>query len=150
MALSNIITAVATILGGVTNVGKVYSYRRWAADEASFKSLFATGSTILAWTITRESTETDDFDGGSHDYHAIVLRGWMGVKDSADTEATFQALVESVRAAFQTNRELFVTGTANAEFSERIKVRKVDYVKYGEYFCHYAELELKVKDIVVP
>lgn len=147
MALDDIIQAVETILSGVEDVGNVYSYRRWAADEASFKNLFVTQGTILAWTITRESTETDDFEEGSHDHHAIVIRGWMGVKDAANTERTFQNLVESIRETFQTNRTLYLANE-NAEFSERIKVRKVDYVKYGEYLCHYAELELKVTDIV--
>jgi hypothetical protein len=148
--LDDIIQATATILGAVSGIGKVYSYRRWAADEASFKSLFVTAGTILAWTITREATDTDDFEEGSHDFHAIVMRGWMGVKDSADTERTFQNLVEDVRTAFQTNRTLIVESVVNAEFSDRVKVRKVDYVKYGEYLCHYAELELKVTDLVVP
>ena len=146
--LSDIITAVETILSGVPSVGNVYSYRRWAADDASFASLFVSDGIILAWTITRESTETDDFEQGSHDHHSIIMRGWMGVKDAANTEATFQNLVETVRTTFQTNRTLYLDGVENAEFSERIKVRKVDYVKYGQYLCHYAELELKVTDVV--
>jgi hypothetical protein len=146
--LADIITAVETILSGVTGVGNVYSYRRWAADDASFANLFVNNGIILAWTITRESTETDDFEQGSHDHHAIIIRGWMGVKDLANTEATFQALVETVRAAFHTNRTFYLANVENAEWSERMKVRKVDYVKYGQYLCHYAELELKVTDVV--
>ena len=150
MALNEIFQATATILGAVEDVGKVYSYRRWAADEASFKNLFVTDGQILAWTITRESTEAEDFDGGSRDYHAIVIRGWMATKDADATETTFQNLVEDVRAAFQANRNLEVGSVANAEFSGRMKVRKVDYVTYGQFLCHYAELELKVTDLVIP
>jgi hypothetical protein len=148
MSLDSIIQATATILGTVPNVGNVYSYRRWAADEATFKKLFTTGSQILVWTITRESTEISDEEESSHDFHAIVIRGWMGTKDEDATERTFQSLVESVRSAFQTNRTLFDGTSYNAEFSDRVRARKVDYVKYGEYLCHYAELELKVTDVV--
>jgi len=150
MPLSNITTAMQSILAGVTGVGNVYSYRRWAADEATFRKLFTESGTILAWTITRESTRRERFEQGRYDYHTMIMRGFLGTKDSTATELTFQNLVETINNVFEANTSLMMNGTANAIYAEAVQVRKVDYVKYGEYLCHFAELEMVVTDVVSP
>ena len=70
------------------------------------------------------------------------------MNDAAATELTFQDLVETISDVFAENNSLFVAGVANCDYAEEVQVRKVDYVKYGEYLCHYAELEMVVKDCV--
>jgi len=146
--LDDIIQSVNTILGGVENVGKVYSYRRWAADEASFKALFVADGKILAWTITRESTASRKEDDHREETHTLVMRGWMGVKDANDTERVFQNLVESICDTFAPLDQLSQLDTT--WFADAVQVRKVDYVRYGEYLCHYAELEMKATEVVSP
>ena len=149
MSLDSIIQATATILGQVENVGNVYSYRRLATDEETFKKLFVTDGQILGWTISRESTDPEEEEQTAHDYHTIVFRGCMGVQDAQNTERTFQNLVETIRAAFQANDTLFDGANYNAEHCDRMKVRKVDYAMFSKYLCHYGELELRVKALVV-
>ena len=52
-------TQIYTILGGVTNIGQVYDYERWAADWVTFINLFKTTigtvDQIRGWEIGRRS-----------------------------------------------------------------------------------------------
>ena len=150
MSLSNIITATASILASVTGVGsKVHAYERWGADEAAFKALFVDSGKVLGWTITRETTEAIDHVGGaSMDTHAVVIRGYYSLDDSANTEKTFQDLIEAIRSKFNPNRRLTVSGTVNAHTSDRIQVRIVDHRMLAGVLVHYCELVLRASEIV--
>jgi len=153
MSLDAMIEAVGDILLTVTGVGtKVHKYQRWGADEAAFKALFVDGDKILGWTITREASSSVDYTGGtSRDSHLLVVRGYMGLQDAANTEKTFQNLLEAIRATFQPNRRLKVAGISHAHTSDRMQVRVVDHRMFGSaggYLVHYAELTLRAEEMV--
>jgi hypothetical protein len=149
MSLSNIISATATILGTVTGIGTVHAYERWAADEATFKALFVSSGKVNGWAITREATTAVDHVGGaSMDTHDIVIRGYYSLDDSANTEKTFQDLIEAIRSKFNPNRRLTVSGTVNAHTSDRIQVRPIQHRMFGGVLCHYCELVLRASEIV--
>jgi hypothetical protein len=148
MSLADMIDAVGTILGGITGIGNVHKYERWAADDAGFKALFKSDNRILAWTITREATDCVDWPGSTEDRHSLVIHGYMSLDDSANTEKTFQDLIEVIRNTFQPNRFLTVTGVPHAHDSDRIRVRLVDHRMFGGLLVHYAELVLRTGEFV--
>jgi hypothetical protein len=151
MSLETIITNVAALLATVTGIGKVHGYERWAADEAAFKTLFVDSGKVCGWTITRESGSSVDYVGRSSlDAHTLVMRGYYSLNDSANTEKTFQDLIEAIRAKFQNNRRLS-SGTPAviaAHDSDRIAVRIVDHRMFAGILCHYAELVLVAREFV--
>jgi hypothetical protein len=150
MSLAGMIEAVGDLLATVPGVGtKIHKYERWGADEAAFKNLFLEGDRILGWTITRETTTSVDHVGGtSRDTHTLIIRGYMGLQDAANTEKIFQNLLEAIRATFQPNRRLTVGGVGYAHTSERIQVRTVDHRMFGGYLVHFAELLLRAEELV--
>jgi hypothetical protein len=64
----------------------------------------------------------------------------MGVDDAAQSEKTFNALVEAAAAAFRSDRTL--GGTALGH--DFIQVDALDTRSFGGVLCHYAELSLTV------
>jgi hypothetical protein len=149
MSLANIISAVGTILATTTGVGaNVHAYERWANDDVAFKNLFLSEDKILGWTITREATDCFEYVGSTLDTHAIVIRGYFSVQDSANTEKTFQDLIEAIRTTFNPNRRLRIAGVSQCHSSDRIQVRTVDHRMFGGYLCHYCELILRVREMV--
>jgi hypothetical protein len=151
MSLATIITNTAGILGAVTGVGsKVHAYERWAADEAAFKTLFVESGKVCGWTLTREATTSKDYVGSSLDEHTLVIRGYYSLDDSANTEATFQNLLETIRAAFHTNRRLGYGTPAvyAAHSSDRMVARTVDHRMFAGILVHYCELVLVARELV--
>lgn len=146
MAEATIRAAIASILGTVTNIGKVHDFERWAADWSKFIAFFRTRISgvdqVRGWEISRKApiTETGD-DTRTHTY---AIRGYMGVDDSAQSEKTFSALVEAVAAAFRTNKTL--NGAALGQ--DFIQVETLDTRSFGGVLCHYAELTLTVYEFI--
>jgi len=152
MSLAVIIGAVGEILATVPDVGtKIHPYRRWGADDATFRELFVDDGQLLGWEITREGpSEAIDYVGATLDTHLIVIRGYMALKDSENTEKTFQDLIEAIRDAFNSNRRLRSDGTSRAHDSDKIRVRVVDHRMLSGVLVHYTELVLRVTEMVTP
>ena len=150
MSLANMISAVGVILAAIPGVGsKVHGYERWASDEAKFKELFVADGKVLGWTITREATSSVDHVGGaSMDTHALVIRGYYSLDDSANTEKTFQDLVEAIRSGFNPNRRLNPGTGSTAHTSDRIQVRRVEHRMFAGVLVHYCELVLMASEVV--
>lgn len=152
MSLTLIIDATKAILGAVAGVGpNVHAYERWADDDARFRALFVDGTRpggpprVLGWTITRESTRAlDRGPRHSEDQHTIVIRAYLGLQDEAGSERTFQELLESVRAAFLSNRRL----DGAALHSRPMEARVVEHKSFAGVLCHYAELVLVAEEKV--
>lgn len=150
MSLNTIIDAVKEILAAVPGVGpNVHAYERWAEDDARFRALFLDASPpsgpprLLGWTITREATvAVDRGPQNAEDHHTIVIRAYLGLQDQASSERTFQALLESVRAAFLSNRRL----NGAALHSRPMAARTVEHKNFAGVLCHYAELVLAVEE----
>ncbi len=101
MALSSIRTAIKTILEGVSGIGIVHDYERWANDWNTFLEFYKTGGKINGWSITRKATPAKKGNVPTMmRTHNFVIRGYYGLQDSAASEKTFQDLVEAVQDAF--------------------------------------------------
>ncbi len=142
MSESTIRAAIKATLSGVTNIGKVHDYERWAVDWSKFLGFFRTGISgvdqIRGWEIGRKAPITEDET--SVKKHTYSIKGYMGVEDAAQTEKTFNTLIEAVAAAFRSDKTL--SGTALGH--DFIQVEALDTRSFGGVLCHYTELSLAV------
>jgi len=140
--------AIKTILEGVTDVGNVHDYERWAPDWSSYLDLFKTtiGGTdqIRGWTITNERMPSRQVhDSGHRRDYVWVLRGVMGLDDSAATEKTFRALAEDVIEEFEVDRTLSGVITNGAFAADGWPSLAVFEPRlFGTVLCHYAEIRM--------
>ena len=141
---SGIRTAIYTTLSGVTNIGKVYDYDRWAADWATFINLFKTTISgmpqIRGWEISRTGPVPNDTT--SVRSHTYTIRGYMSLDDSAATEKTFNALIEAIYDAFLAAPDLNYAALGH----DGIQVDVIEARMFGSVLCHYTELRLVAHD----
>ena len=147
MSESAIRTAIYNILSGITDIGKVYDYERWAADWSKFINLFKTTISgvdqIRGWEIGRRSAGEKPFTIGLNlRDHGFVIRGYMRVNNASASEKTFNNLIEAVADAFRNNFTL----NGAAESHDYIQAVPIDFRVFGNVLCHYAELSLNVHE----
>jgi hypothetical protein len=142
MSESAIRTAIYNIVSNVTDIGKVYDYERWAKDWDVFINFFKATvngvGQIRGWEIGRKPPITEDYSCTKK--HTYFIRGYMAVKDSSATEKTFNALIESIAAAFRAVKDL----NNSAMGHDLIQVEALDTRMFGSVLCHFTELTLTV------
>ena len=148
MPESLIRTQIYTILSGVTDIGKVYDYERWAADWTTFINLFKTTvadiEQIRGWEIGRRAAPEKVATLGRNERgHTFVIRGYMRVNDAQASEKTFNALIEAIADAFRSNLE--INGTA--EHHDFLQAEIIEHRNFGGVLCHYAELVLTAYEL---
>jgi len=115
------VTAVWTRLKTVDGVGpNVYNLVRAAVTDLEFRQIFIDATSkpsqpiVSAWQVTREATVAKDKETNAMSRtHQVVMYGYMSFKDGV-SEPIFQALVESVCAAFDTYAQ--PTGSSKRRF----------------------------------
>lgn len=136
---------IKTELDAISGIGKVYNRLRWANDWQALLKLFKTvGDKINAWMITRIQLEAETSnktnDTATHKYKII---GFYGFRDADATEIVFNALIESIRAAFRANYKL-----SGAAFdTEPMQVAIIDLREFGGVLCHYCELTYEAQEL---
>jgi len=134
---------IKTILSAVADIGVVHDYERWASDWPAYLELFSiktlAGTYINGWEIMRKKTPSRT-GSSTHDLrtHTFLIRGIYGLKDSAASEITFQALIEAICSAFRSNYQL----NSTADNTEPVQVDLVENRVFGNVLCHYCELSL--------
>ena len=144
MSLADNITAIQTIVQGVSGVENVYdTVRNWQTEKQFRDGARTPSGEIQFWFITRESTEAEDLGPRfTARRHRIAVHGYSGVNDAAASEKSFQALVENVVEALGNDRKLNQT----ARHSEPAQVRTVDFRILNNVLCHHAELALVIEE----
>jgi hypothetical protein len=150
MSLATQRTAIKTILEGVSGIGLVHEYERWANDWKKFLELYKTANKkINGWTITRKRTAERWSTGAEYErVNEFLIRGIFGLKDEDETELTFQSLIEDICDAFRSNHTLNGTcETTDPDFGSLanqsgIQVELVEPRMIGSVLCHYCELAL--------
>ena len=147
MSESAIRTEIYNIFSGVSNIGKVYDYERWAADWNIFINLFKTTiagkDQIRGWEIRRSTfdksimTVGDSEDPTGHKY---IISGYLGVKDAYETEKVMNALIETIIEALRQHRTLNDKGYIDS--IEGV----IDTRTFGSILCHCAELTLSCRE----
>jgi len=162
--LQMIISAVATAVRGVTGIGQVHNYLRWAISDANFETLGVSGNVVNLWQITRLNTEERWLTTGQvWRTHTIAIYGAYGLMDSDATERTFQALVERVANRFRSRTmwglgiDSIVESTAPymgalAATSELlgarggIQVENIEHRNLHSKLVHWCQLNLGVQE----
>ena len=150
MSVSAIRATLYSAVNGVTNVGKVYDYERWANEWDDFLTLFKTTiSTVVqvrGWEITYRGFANQppmDFSGKHIRAHRFHVVGYMGLDDSLSTEKTFANLAEDVADAIDANATLqgstyyYVADVGIDEHEPRM---------FGGVLCHYALINVIVEE----
>lgn len=144
--------AVKTRLEAVIGIGRVHDYERWASDWSKYLDLFKTtiGNTeqIRGWTIACESfgNKQEAYQLHRKNYE-FVIRGYLGLDDSAATGRTAIALAEDVIEELEQYVKLdgaLEVGTYAAGGLPRLAVLQPRM--YGSVLCHYIEIRLAVWD----
>lgn len=144
--------ALKTRLEAVTNIGRVHDYERWAPDWSDYLDLFKTtiGRTdqIRGWTIACASigNRQEAYQFHRKDYE-FVIRGYLGLDDSAATEKTAIALAEDVIEELEKYVRLNATlevGTYADDGWPHLVIFQPRM--YGSVLCHYIEIRLAAWD----
>lgn len=144
MGLSDITAAIKTILEAVPGIGVVHDYERWNASWDEFLRQFQDGAgKINGCMFARKATPAvrDNMPTLRRD-HKILIRCIYGLQDLVGSERTFQALVEAIQAAFDSDNTL--GGTAHDSGPAQVEI--VENRQFGKVLCHWAEISIEVRE----
>ncbi|MDH3975612.1 MAG: hypothetical protein OEV42_15145 [Deltaproteobacteria bacterium] len=146
MSESAIRTEIKGILDGVTGIGIVHDYQRWAANRGKFIDFFKDTGTgaIFGWEITRTGAKIDKVSRNYNVTHHFLLKGYYAVKDAAESEKLFNAVIESIVSTLVNATITGTQGTATPQVP-LIERRPVNGIQ-----CHYGEIKLDVSEIIEP
>lgn len=151
MSLAAIRTQLKTVVEGVTNIGKVHDYERWAAEWSKvldvFKVTIGGEERIQGWTITREATPATDFAMTTQESrrHVMVLRAYRVLNDTKESEKEFQDLIETVCTALRGQRLGKLNGTVTKLFPAQVRI--VEHRDLGGVLVHYAEIAVEAMEV---
>lgn len=148
MSRASILSAVKTILEGVTNIGNVYSTIRWVIEDdkffKEFETLISNQQQVRVWMITRVGGEDvygpqRNFGGTGIDIptrtrgrrYDFQIEGFSSFTDD-DTESEWQTLIDNVLDEFKNNTSLTNTALIRSSLSYII-----DHVWFGKYLVHH-------------
>lgn len=138
---------VAQILT-VSGIDKVYNRMRNLADDSVKKDeLSDTDGRIHVWMVTRESSRWQDLAQNqvtNQRRDQLVIHGFYAVRDSDDSEAAFDALIESVMTAINADRRASSKLGDTVANGEPPSLRLQDHRMYANTLCHHAEIVLPV------
>jgi len=146
MSESAIRAEIKTILDGVTGIGIVHDYQRWASNKGKFIEFFKdidTGA-IYGWEITRTGAKIDKISRNYNVTHHYVLKGYYAVRDAVESEKLFNAVIESIVSTL-VNATIPATQGTSVPQVPLIETRPVNGIQ-----CHYCELRLDVSEIIEP
>lgn len=147
--LAQIRAAINTIMVGVSNVGVVNDYERFAKSGDDFRAMYFSGahSQIRGWFIRFVGRE----ERSPYQNRYVVtnrwqIRGYMSLDDSAGTEKTFNSLVETVVLEFRANDTLGgVVDTLIINDVAGAQVEDAGPVMFAGVLCHSARLALRTR-----
>lgn len=153
---SDIIDATYTLLIGVSGIGNVYKYLRWAPQYNKLLNIFTyTGgpsNLVNTWMITLANNKPVDATLGDDDFFRAIRRTYMvklvgvlSLQDINNTERTFLTLCENVMDIVDFKENLGLSADLLYEFGIGPAVMTTyEHRVFGTVLCHYAEIEFPV------
>lgn len=149
MSLDTVRAAIKAKLAGVSGIGVVHDYERFAKDQDAFRALYRdTDGRVRGWWFDRVGTREVDLDVATvRRIHTWRITGYLSLDDAEATGRALQTLVESIAAAFRTDRTL---GGAVLDIRDMtlddapsgIQVEGVEPILFAGVLCHRAQLRL--------
>jgi hypothetical protein len=146
--------ALASLLSGITGVGRVYPHRRLTRDDREIANLYvSTTGVINAWMISFNFTNAAINEkkmgfnaigtpGGGTVYSTFQfqLEGYYGVNDATDTEETFANLCWLIAQTLNSYGGLSVPGLVEMH---PCQIAQIGYAWIArKVFTHYAKLTI--------
>jgi hypothetical protein len=152
VALDTIQDEIKNILEGVSGIGMVHDYERWADTWEKLLELFRdSNKKINGWTFTRRTTKRQRTTlGETEKAHIFVLQGIYSLNDADGSEKVFQNIIENVVEAFDENQTLNDTCLSiNPDWGPMdgavgVQVDLVENRMFGKtkILCHFADCRL--------
>lgn len=145
-----ITTAIKGILEGISGVGVVQEYHRYTRTPEGFREYFTElvdqyTRTANVWLITRDAfSQTAEGVPIPQEIreHLFMISGYVGLKDSAGTEETFQDLVDEIVSALESRKRLGLDDTSIHVRPPQVPV--IDHAWFGPLLCHHCDIQLRV------
>ena len=148
MSEATLRAAIYSVVNGVTDVGIVHDYERWANEWTDFLNLFRTEidgeQVIRGWEVVyrgfpdaSERMQMQDIYPAFLRPHRFLVAGYLQSDDSEESEKTAAALAETVADALNTDATLLGLVHDRVEPTLIFEPRT-----FGGVLCHYAEIVL--------
>lgn len=149
MALKDVKARVATVLGGVAGIGKVYTRMRPVNVEAAELAQFVADGVLNCCFITRPAFELEgrgDMPPKAVQWDTISIHAFYAVQDASASEDAFDALVDAmVWAIFQDSIfPGYFAGTAKRTRLPKLKTADFRHFGVEQALCHHAEITIQV------
>ncbi len=144
MSDSALRTAIKTLLDEVTGIGKVHKYDRRSSEDSKFLALFQdeTSKKIFGWEIAKDGFRLEKVSQKYKLTHNFVLKGYYGLQDAAETEITFNAVIDLVILKFVTKK------VSGAEGHPVPQAGRTVPKLFGSVLCHTVDINLPVAELI--
>lgn len=141
--------AIVAKLSGITGIGVVHSYQRYASRSKQMADLYSVNGQLHGWYV-RRLAQKDGLGPGQlvTEDTKWLIRGYMAVDDAAQSELVFDGLVDLVRVAFRINSVLEDPLMTPEPFTTRVEnqsgatLEDSQPVLFCDVLCHSAKLIL--------
>lgn len=155
MALADIRADILDVIEDIPDIGIVHDYERFSNDWTTYLDRFSVTidgtKQVRGWTIGYAGTpesEQAQFDDGTLPVlrsSRWIIRGYLGLDDSRETEKLFQDLVEDVLDALDDDH-VDLHDPADYFHTTPAIVPIVEHRVFGSVLCHYCEIALTVTE----
>jgi hypothetical protein len=152
MALAEIREQIKTIISGVSGIGIVHDYERWAVEESKILSLYKdTDGRINGCAFTKEKRLKGYSPGGIPELaYVFKFIRIMGLRDADATGIIFDDHLELMGDAFDGKETLNDNClTINPDWGPMqnyrgLQIEVIEPRRFSNVLCHYAECRLGV------
>lgn len=156
--LAQIRAAIVATMATVPNLGKVQAFERYTAQQGAFRQLYTVESgEVRGWHLRRRWTrETSPALGRWHVWTGWEIRGFLSLRDEAESELAFDGLIEQLRNVFRGNDTLggAVLGLTGAgprgNEVKGLQLEESGPVMFAGVLCHAARLSLITHHLAQP
>jgi hypothetical protein len=144
--------AIVARLQSVANIGRVHAFQRYDANlqalASQYRATVGTREQIRGWFVTcSASRQLSPHNGRLVIQDTWQIRGYLGLDDGAQTELVMDALVRTIRGAFNADQTLAGTVAGFVETGEDaqvgLQVEELAPVMFAGVLCHLARLSLQ-------
>ena len=150
MTLLAVRNAIVATLEAVPDIGRVHAFQRYTHNLRDLGALYLSGphNQLRGWNVSRVATT----EAGNRQAHTVEIVRWrilgvMALDDAAQSELTFDDLVEGVRNQFAQDETLGgavdqCSDPDNQDGQTGIQVDEISPGKFADVLCHLARLSL--------
>lgn len=149
MAFADIRAQVKVAMASIDGIGKVSDFEPWVKRIEDLREFFQPENedALRGWTISRENAQESGIDFDSNwARHAIVIRGYMALKDQAATERDFQDLVDTVTERLRLEQRNHFSETV--DYVEPPLIRTIEVHDFSNTLVHYCEIVIACRERV--